>query len=58
MAEIHPVGLPTGDEQILLEAGSDPSLLQVQGEGATIELLTEVYHAIYPHTCSSSYYSS
>lgn len=49
MAEIHPVGLPTGDEQqILLEAGSDPSLLQVQGEGASIELLTEVYHTIYP----------
>lgn len=44
MAEIHPVGLPADDEQILLEAGSDPSLLKAQGEGASIELLTEVYH--------------
>ena len=35
-------GVGVNEELILLEAGSDPSLLKIQGENAPLELLAEV----------------
>lgn len=46
VADVGGVEESVNEDEILLEAGSDPSLLRLQGQTAPIELLAEVHAAL------------